>query len=397
MISIAIRNIVKGSLLGLSFIILCSSCTLSKPSTTVIVDDSALIQPENKEQETDIMNSMILTEKNGIIVTTPITEKSDLLREITVDKRGEKQNTFLWEAVVDTSRAPLIDEVDVNSDGIKEIVIHINTGSGTGVAVNNIHVLNPDTLEEMIVEDPVSKLNGDLKSSVTHRSGKTYINTELNGKHLSRVYDYEGGSWGDQVGFGSIIYYEIVDGHLIASLSGQASMSEFPVRIVAEYDSDLTIVNSTLFYNSFLQPPLNEIDLKYILERWLPEGDWVLGQVDNLFSAKYSSMNNESKEMMINPLTGTVFDKASGRPIKSLTNEDALELLKITNEEEYKIELSRLAENILSAAGLKPASKEWITGFLDDGYLVGEVIRSDSHITIKVDVFTGQWEEIDPH
>ncbi|UNK15922.1 hypothetical protein MNQ98_15295 [Paenibacillus sp. N3/727] len=62
-----------------------------------------------------------------------------------------------------------------------------------------MNIMNPNTLEELIVEDPVLRLNGELNSSVKHRLGKTHVDTELDGEHLSRVYDYEGGSWGEQV------------------------------------------------------------------------------------------------------------------------------------------------------------------------------------------------------
>lgn len=391
------RNIVQGTLLGFTIIMIFSSCTLSdaKSNNTHIIEEPEFIRPENKEQNS-VIKSVILTEKNGVVLTTPQTEENNLLREITVDMRGEIKNTFLWEAELDTSRPPRIEEVDVNADGIKEIIIHMNAGTGTGIAINDIHVLNPNTLEELIVEDPVLRLNSDLNSTVKHRLGKTYIDAELNGKHLSRVYDYEGGSWGEQVGFGSIVYYEVVDGHLRASLAGQASMSEFPLKVMVDYGSNLNIVNSTLFYSAFLQPPLSEEDVKFMLEQWLPEGDWVFDHEDDQYSAIYSTESGNSKSMMmnINPMTGTVYDTSSGSPLKSLANVEAPDLFKITSDLEYKAELYKLAESILEAAGLKPTSKEWISGFLSDGYLWGEVKRSDQKFMIKVDVFTGQWEQI---
>lgn len=34
-----------------------------------------------------------------------------------------------------------------------------------------------------------------------------------------------------------------------------------------------------------------------------------------------------------------------------------------------------------------------ISGFSEDGYLLGEVKQPDQEFMIKVDVFTGQWEE----
>lgn len=357
--------------------------------------ESGNIQPEKKKQGVD-QKSLILTEKNGIVLTTSPTEENNLQREITIDIRGEKRKSVLWNAVVDTSRPPIIEEVDVNSDGIKEIIIHMNTGTGTGISINDIHILNPSSLEELSVENPVQMLNGKLKSSVKHLRGKTYIDAELDDKHLSRVYDYDDGFWGERVSFGSIVYYEVRNGHLRAELSGQASISEFPLRIVVDYNSDLTIANSALFYNGFLQPPFSEEEVKSMLKQWLPEGDWVFEQKDDQYTVIYpnASGNGESMMMSINPMTGTVHDTTSGSPLKSLTNVDAPDLFKITSGTEYMAELYKLAERILEAAGLKPASKEWISGFLGDGYVLGEVKLSEQKFTIKVDVFTGQWEKI---
>ena len=133
-----------------------------------------------------------------------------------------------------------------------------------------------------------------------------------------------------------------------------------------------------------------------MLKQWLPEGDWVFEQKDDQYTVIYpnASGNGESMMMSINPMTGTVHDTTSGSPLKSLTNVDAPDLFKITSGTEYMAELYKLAERILEAAGLKPASKEWISGFLGDGYVLGEVKLSEQKFTIKVDVFTGQWEKI---
>ncbi|MFS0873174.1 hypothetical protein [Paenibacillus xylanilyticus] len=391
------QNIVKATILGVAFTLLCSGCTLSnsKSNDAPNGEESGISKNANKKQKKD-SKSLILNEKNGIVISISSIKEDKLLRNITVDMRGKLKKSFLWNTVVDTSRPPIIEEIDVNADGTKEIVIRMNAGTGTGVAINEVHILDPNSLEELNVEDPVQRLNNKLNSSIKHQTGKTYIDTELDGKHLSKVYDYDIGSWGERVSFGSIVSYEIQNGRLRASLAGQASMSEFPVRVVVDYNSDLTIENFTLFYSGFLQPPFSEADVRSMLDQWLPEGDWIVDRKDNQYVTSYPNHSRDGESMMIsiNPMTGTVHDTTSGSPLKSLANVDAPDLFQISNGTKYMTELYRLGKPILEAAGLKPASKDWITGFLGDGHVLGEVIRSNHKFMIKVDVFTGQWEKI---
>ncbi|MEK4438961.1 hypothetical protein [Paenibacillus sp. FSL K6-2862] len=391
------QNIVKATILGVAFTLLCSGCILSnaKPNDAPNREESGISQNANKKQNKD-SKSLILNEKNGIVISISSIKEDKLLRNITVDMRGKLKKSFLWNTVMDTSRPPIIDEIDVNANGTKEIVIHMNAGTGIGVAINEVHILDPNSLEELNVEDPVQRLNNKLNSSIKHQTGKTYIDTELDGKHLSKMYDYDIGSWGERVSFGSIVSYEIQNGRLRANLAGQASMSEFPVKVVVDYNSDLTIENFTLFYSGFLQPQFSEEDVKSMLDHWLPEGDWIVERKDNQYVTSYPNHSSDGESMMIsiNPMTGTVHDTTSGSPLKSLANVDAPDLFQISNGTKYMAELYRLGKPILEAAGLKPASKDWITGFLGDGYVLGEVIRSNLKFMIKVDVFTGQWEKI---
>ncbi|GAE07416.1 hypothetical protein JCM10914_3644 [Paenibacillus sp. JCM 10914] len=317
-----------------------------------------------------------------------------------MDVRGEQKRTFQWNAVVDETRPPIIDEVDVNADGIKEIVIRLNAGRGTELSINDIHVLHPDTLDELHVEDPVTALNEQLKSSIEQRNGKTYIDMELNGRHISRVYDYEGSSWSENIGFGSIVSYEVVDGYLQARLDGRASITEFPVHVVADYGSDLSIQDVKLYYSSFLQPSFTEEDVKYMVEQWLPGGEITFDPKSDQYTVVYPVETGKGEPMMlkINPQTGTVYDATSGSPRMNFANREALDLPPFSNGTLYYEELHRLLEPILDAASLKLVSPEsWFSGFLGDGYLMIEVVQAEREVTIKIDAFTGQWEVMGEH
>ncbi|MNP43738.1 hypothetical protein D3C76_1375760 [compost metagenome] len=106
----------------------------------------------------------------------------------------------------------------------------------------------------------------------------------------------------------------------------------------------------------------------------------------------------EGNSYKINPLTGTVHDVTSGSPLRSLVNREAIDLWNISNGTEYQKELYKLLQPIFDTEGFKPTGTDWISGFIGDGYLFSDVRQGSREFTIKVDVFTGQWEEIpDPY
>lgn len=266
-----------------------NGCSLSnaKPTTVQVEKEREVTQPETREHTDSAVESVVLGENNGIVITTPVIKESKLQREVTVDLRGDVQKTFLWNVDVDASRSLTIEEVDVNGDGEREIVVNMNAGRGTGISIYEIHILNSNTLKELAVEDPIQALNKRVISSVKHESGKTYVHAELDGKHLSKVYDYEEGAWGKRVGFGSIVYYEVVDGRLRATLDGQASISEFPLQVVVDYGHDLHIANVELHSAYFIETPLNEEDLNVLLQHWLPNDEWEVKQTDDQYTVTF--------------------------------------------------------------------------------------------------------------
>ncbi|WP_339278054.1 hypothetical protein MKY59_13860 [Paenibacillus sp. FSL W8-0426] len=375
-----------------------NGCSLSnaKPTSVQVETEREVTQPETRKPNDAAVDSVVLGENNGIVITTPAKKGSKMQREITVDLRGDVQKTFVWNADMDANRPPTIEEVDVNGDGEREIVVNMNAGRGTGISIYEIHILNSNTLEELAVEDPIQALNKRVISSVKHESGKTFVHAELNGQHLSKVYDYEEGAWGKRVGFGSIVYYEVVDGRLRAKLDGQASISEFPLQVVVDYGHDLHIANVELHSAYFMETPLNEEDINVLLQHWLPNDEWEVKQTDDQYTVTFVKKDQDAEAMVmkVNPMTGTVHDSTSGSPLKSLVNKDAPDLAKITNGTRYQAELYKLAGPLLEAADLQPVNREWIEGFIGDGYLFGRVKHNDRQFIIKLDVFTGQWEEI---
>ncbi|MEK3982416.1 M56 family metallopeptidase [Paenibacillus sp. FSL K6-3166] len=395
----------QNTVLGLAVIMVLSGCTLTGAmlSSTSAPEKNVVIPSASQVKDIPAIDpkGTLLAEKNGITITAKPTAEHALLHEVTVDVRGEVNRTFLWDAGEDETRPPSIEEADLNGDGIKEIFIRITTGTGTGLSMSEIHVLRPDTLEELVVEDPVEALNRRLKSSITHRNNHTYVSAELDGKHLTKVYDHTEGAWGKKIGFGAVVSYELEGDRIVARLAGAASISEFPLEVIVIYGKELTIESAQMYYGSFISPPLSEQDIKSLLDKKLPASGWAFGKEGDQYRIDFMDPPNgegEGLSYKINPLTGTVHDVTSGSPVRSLVNREAVDLWDISNGKEYQKELYRLLQPIFDTEGFESTDVDWISGFIGDGYLFSNVRQGGREFTIKVDVFTGQWEEIaDPY
>ncbi|MEO3945308.1 M56 family metallopeptidase [Gorillibacterium sp. CAU 1737] len=311
-------------------------------------------------------------------------------------KTGDQEQAYLWR-YGGAGATPSLEEADVTGDGQPEIVVHVPIGSGTGVSVHDVHILRADTLQELPVQDPIEALNKRIRSSITVHEDHTDVDVELDGKHVSRVYTYGKSSWGNGVGFGSIVSYDVADGRLRSLLAGQASMSEFPVQVVVEYDHSLKLQAAALSYGGNFSLPLREEAIREQLKRKLPVQDWTLSKdregVHYTVSFPAPTDGGEALILKVNPLTGTVHDQTSGSPLFNLVNEEAPSLYELTNGTKYQAALQGLIQPLLKAAGLKPAAADdGFAGFEGDGSVLLDVVQDGKAFTVKLDPFVGQWE-----
>ncbi|OAB36716.1 hypothetical protein PMSD_10350 [Paenibacillus macquariensis subsp. defensor] len=142
--------------------------------------------------------------------------------------------------------------------------------------------------------------------------------------------------------------------------------------------------------------PLGEQEVKRLMSEQMAIQGWQFSiEGDQYsFSSIPSDPNANGITYKVNSNTGTVYDSTSGGPQTNLVVKDAPNLKDITNGEVYYDEIYKIANPILKNNGLVPATKEWILGGYDEGYLYGYVKKGNQQITIKFDIFTEKWEEI---
>lgn len=150
-------------------------------------------------------------------------------------------------------------------------------------------------------------------------------------------------------------------------------------------------------YSTHHNLPLGENEAKRLMSEQMDIQGWEFSSEGDqyIFSSIPSDPNANGMTYKVNSNTGTVYDGTSGGPKTNLVIKDAPNFKNISNGEVYYDEIYKLANPILKDSGLLPAMDDWIQGGYGEGYLYGYVMNNNHQITIKFDIFTKDWEEIE--
>lgn len=155
--------------------------------------------------------------------------------------------TFEWTNESNPSFFPAIEEIDINGDQVSELVLILTTATGTGVNLQELHILKQSDLSEIEYERPLDYVNANIKQSITKDNGEVFVHIEGADQVIDKTYkESDAGMWFDNVFFGSTITYEVKDGGITATLSGNVSPGESAVSAILEYDSTMKIKSMTL-------------------------------------------------------------------------------------------------------------------------------------------------------
>jgi hypothetical protein len=142
--------------------------------------------------------------------------------------------------------------------------------------------------------------------------------------------------------------------------------------------------------------PLKEADVKRLMAEKMDIIDWQFSKDGDSYS--FSSVPDDPQAegitYKVNSKTGTVYESISGMPQTNLVVKNSPNLTNINNGDLFIKEITKLAKAILDKNGLIPVNSDWISGGYGDGYIFGDVKKDNKTITIKIDIFTGEWGEI---
>lgn len=189
---------------------------------------------------------VVIAETDNIILYANDETEGGMYQGITVQTK-DKIKAFSWLAVTNPTYAPKIHVIDADADGKDEVIIILTTDYGTGVLQQEIHVLNMEDLSEINIQEPIGVINKKVNSTIAKKEGKVNVVIKWDGKVIEKsYYESDSGIWFDEVTFGSIIMYEIIDNKITASVLGAVSPSGFPVTALVEYSPDLKVDTITI-------------------------------------------------------------------------------------------------------------------------------------------------------
>lgn len=159
---------------------------------------------------------------------------------------GPQRRTFEWSGLADISTAPQLYYKDVNGDGIREAVVIITRASGTGVELQELHIVNAQTMEEYAVESAADAVSRRVQSVVElrDRNRQVHIAITIDGANTytmdpktSAFYD-DPAHFTKQLDFRSVVMYAAEQLSLGATVSGSVSPTEFVGDLKMNYVYD---------------------------------------------------------------------------------------------------------------------------------------------------------------
>lgn len=135
---------------------------------------------------------------------------------------------FDWEVLSMYSGETQVFYTDITGDEIEEAVVIMTWGKGTEMAIQEIHVVDTETFEEIKIADPVEILDKEVTSNVAMQGDTAKVSLKVRGKeYILQTDDVTPEFLNDRVGYGSIIYYQVKDGKLTARLGANISVIKF--------------------------------------------------------------------------------------------------------------------------------------------------------------------------
>ncbi|MNO97542.1 hypothetical protein D3C76_892530 [compost metagenome] len=210
------------------------------------IENSETSKSSGMSMEAPRENAVELAKADGITITANKEVDNGMFNEITVQFENYSK-TFSWGNVTNETYYPIVKVADVDTDGKEEIIIILTKGYGTGLHEQEIHVLNIEGLTEMMVDDPIKSIKEKVSSKILKENGKVKVIVNFNNKEIEKTYnETDAGSWNEEVGFGSIVEYDVSDNQITATVPGSVSPAEFAVTATVEYGSDLKVKNITI-------------------------------------------------------------------------------------------------------------------------------------------------------
>lgn len=209
------------------------------PQTHAVPDASSI---PTAEQQLPSRTPTVLARAGDVEILAFQPPEDGVYKGITV-RTPSRDQTFAWSTSSNETYAPAVSLTDLTGDNKNELTIILTKGYGTGVLEQEIHVLNPEDVTEIPLENPLEAVREQVSASMTPSDDSMILTLQIDNKgDVVKLYDASYAAvWLDRPGYGSILKYEVRDNRLWAYVSVSVSPAELAGMLAAEYDTGLKI------------------------------------------------------------------------------------------------------------------------------------------------------------
>ncbi|MGE8082022.1 hypothetical protein [Peribacillus loiseleuriae] len=168
-------------------------------------------------------------------ITLYAKKMNGLYQDFKINFMGEVYSRPFWINVTNPTYAPQIYYEDINKDEKKELIIILNRGYGTG-ALEEVYVYRyTNGLIDVLVDNPMAIIYKNVKTKLSIEKAEVRVSDKVYIVDITPL-EIQPTNLFENIGFGSIIKYEVKDHQLIAKISGQISPAGYIGEIIIVYE-----------------------------------------------------------------------------------------------------------------------------------------------------------------
>lgn len=179
------------------------------------------------QKEKEPIEKILVNEIPGSIalVADPDSSTEGMYADLTI-KTVDNEKSTTWKTLRAETWLPTLELIDFFADEDPELYIKLTTDEGTGVLMEEVHILSLPTLEEFTIENPLTIIEKTVKDLSNTDAYKFILNGKEKTIEKKALYG-PADTLFDKPVFENIIKYNIIDNALTAIVPIQLSATEF--------------------------------------------------------------------------------------------------------------------------------------------------------------------------
>ncbi|KAB2334509.1 hypothetical protein F7731_14975 [Cytobacillus depressus] len=191
-----------------------------------------LVMPNNAEAKVEEYKVVSELPEENIILYAK--KKNGLFQDFRIHFKGETYFRPFWMNVTNPTYAPELFYEDIDKDGKKELIITLTKGSGSGVRVEEVYVYRySNGLIDILVDNPLAIIYKNVKTKLTSEKAEIIVGDKVS---IVDTKSIEPSHLFEDISFGSIIDYEVINKNLMVRVSGQITPAMFVGDFIIVYE-----------------------------------------------------------------------------------------------------------------------------------------------------------------